>query len=235
LRLNHNVSRAAVYIGIAISLSDCTGPLSTLEPNGPASASIANLWWVMLAVAAGLFALVMILFTLVIIRPGWGSRTSPTYWIVLGGLCLPGIILTPLVAYALFVGEQLLPRSAAEPMRIQAVAHQWSWTFLYPGHDGIKTEGVMHLPAGVPVDVLVTSLDVIHAFWIPQLAGKIDAVPGHVNLLRIQADAPGRYQGLCNQFCGSGHSEMRFDVIVHPAADFYIAIAKPDAAGRVRQ
>ena len=89
----------------------------------------------MLAAAVGLFALVMILFTLVILRPGWGSRTSPTLWIVLGGLCLPGIILTPLVAYALVVGEQLLPRSAAEPMRIQAVAHQWSWTFLYPGQD----------------------------------------------------------------------------------------------------
>ena len=189
----------------------------------------------MSAAAAGLFALVMILFALVMLRPGWGSRTSPTRWIVLGGLFLPGIILTPLVAYALFVGEQLLPRSAAEPMRIQAVAHQWSWTFLYPGHDGIKTEGVMHLPAGVPVNVFVTSLDVIHAFWVPRLAGKIDAVPGHVNLLRIQADVPGHYQGLCNQFCGRGHPGMRFDVIVHPAADFYTAIAKPDAAGKVKQ
>jgi len=56
-----------------------------------------------------------------------------------------------------------------------------------------------------------------------------------VNHLRIQADVPGRYQGLCNQFCGSGHVEMRFDVIVHPAADFAAAIAKPDAAGKVKQ
>ena len=78
-------------------------------------------------------------------------------------------------------------------------------------------------------------LDVIHAFWIPRLAGKIDAVPGHVNLLRIQADVPGHYQGLCNQFCGRGHPGMRFDVIVHPAADFHTAIAKPDAAGKVKQ
>ena len=235
LRRDHNVLAAAVYVGVALSLSDCTGPLSTLEPVGPASTSIANLWWVMLAAAAGLFALVMILFALVILRPGWGSDASPTRWIVLGGLCLPGIILTPMLAYALFVGEQLLPRSVAEPIRIQAVAHQWSWTFFYPGHDGIKTEGVLHLPVGVPVDVIVTSLDVIHAFWIPRLAGKIDAVPGHVNLLRIQADVPGRYQGLCNQFCGSGHPAMRFDVVVHPAADFYTTIAKPDPAGRVKQ
>ena len=71
------------------------------------------------------------------------------------------------------------------------------------------------MPAGIPVDIVVTSLDVIHAFWIPRFAGKIDAVPGHVNLLRIQADEPGRYQALCNEFCGLGHTGMRFDVIVH--------------------
>jgi cytochrome c oxidase subunit II len=232
LRFDHSGLKAAVYFGITVLLSGCAGPLSTLEPAGPASSSIANLWWVMLAAAAGLFALIMILFSLVILRPGWGSGTSPTRWIVLGGLCLPAAILTPLVAYALFVGEQLLPRTTVEPMRVEAVAHQWSWTFSYPGHAGIKTEGIMHLPAGVPVNVFVRSLDVIHAFWIPRLAGKIDAVPGHVNLVRIQADVPGRYQGLCNEFCGNGHSGMRFDVIVHPAAEFDAAIAKPGAPVR---
>jgi cytochrome c oxidase subunit 2 len=107
--------------------------------------------------------------------------------------------------------------------------------FRYPGNGGVKTEGILHLPAGVPVDVAVTSRDVIHAFWIPRLAGKIDAVPGHTNLLRIQASVPGRYQGLCNEFCGSGHSGMRFDVIVHPTAEFSTAIAKPDATGKVAQ
>ena len=146
-----------------------------------------------------LFVLVMALFALVILRPGWGARTSPTRWIVLGGLCLPALVLTPLVAYALIAGERLLPRHAAEPLRIEAEARQWIWMFRYPGNGGIKTEGILHLPAGVPIDVVVTSRDVIHAFWIPRLAGKIDAVPGHTNVLRIQADMPGRYQGLCNE------------------------------------
>jgi cytochrome c oxidase subunit II len=209
--------------------------LSTLDPAGPSAASIATLWWVMLAAAAGLFALVMILFALVIWRPGWGARIVPTRWIVLGGLWLPAVILTPLIASALITGERLLPRSGAGSVRIEAEGHQWNWTFRYPGHDGIKTEGVMHLPAGVPVDVVVTSRDVIHAFWIPRLAGKIDAVPGHVNVLRIQADVPGRYQGLCNEFCGTGHSGMRFDVEVHPAADFSTEIERPGTAGRVKQ
>ena len=190
------------------------------------------LWWVMLAGSAALFALVMVIFALVIWRPDWGAGVSPARWIVLGGLVLPAVVLTPLVAYALIAGERLLPLPGAEPLRIEAKAQRWVWTFRYPRDGGIETKGVMHLPVGIPVDVVVTSLDVIHAFWIPRLAGKIDAVPGHVNLLRIQADVPGRYQGLCNEFCGSGHSGMRFDVIVHPAADFSAAIAKPDAAGR---
>ena len=218
-----------------MALAACTGPLSTLDPAGPAAASIATLWWTMLAGAAVLFVLVMVLFALVILHPGWGARLSPARWIVLGGLCLPAVVLTPLVSYALMTGERLLPRHAAEPLRIEAEARQWHWTFRYPGYGGMITEGVLHLPAGVPVDIVVISRDVIHAFWIPRLAGKIDAVPGHANLLRIQADVPGRYQGLCNEFCGSGHSGMRFDVIVHPAAEFSTAIAKPDAAGKVAQ
>jgi cytochrome c oxidase subunit 2 len=209
--------------------------LSTLDTGGPAAESIATLWWIMLAGAVLLFILVMVIYALVMLRPGWGARISPARWIVLGGLCLPAIVLTPLVAYALIAGERLLPLRAAEPVRIEAEARQWIWTFRYPGYGGITTEGVLHLPAGVPVDVAVTSLDVIHAFWIPRLAGKIDAVPGHTNLLRVQADLPSSYQGLCNQFCGEGHSGMRFDVVVHPAADFATAIASPDAAGKVKQ
>ena len=231
--MDHNVLRALVYLGFPVLLAGCTGPLSTLDPGGPAATSIAALWWVMLAGAALLFVLVMILYALVVWRPGWGAQVSPTRWIVLGGLCLPAVVLTPLLAYALVTGERLLPLDGAEPLRIEAQAQQWTWTFRYPGHGEIKTEGVLHLPVGIPVDVVVTSRDVIHAFWIPRLAGKIDAVPGHANFLRIKVDVPGRYQGLCNEFCGRGHSGMRFDVIAHSEADFAAAIAKPDAAGKV--
>jgi cytochrome c oxidase subunit 2 len=228
---DHSVLLAMVYLGGSATLTGCVGPQSTLDPAGPAAASIATLWWTMLAGAAVLFVLVMTLFALAVTRPQWGA-TSPARWIVLGGVCLPGVVLTPLVAYALITGERLLARQTAEPLRIEAEGRQWSWTFRYPGYGGIKTEGVLHLPAGVPVDVVVTSLDVIHAFWIPRLAGMIDAVPGHQNLLRVEADVAGSYQGICNQFCGLGHSEMRFDVIVHPAADFAAAIAR---AGKAAQ
>lgn len=227
--------RAASQTGGIALLTGCAGPLSTLAPSGPAAASIATLWWVMLAGAAALFALVMVLFALVIRRPGWGSGASPARWIVLGGLVLPAVVLLPLVAYALFAGERLLPLPGKATPRIEAESRQWAWTFRYPDSGGVETEGVLHLPAGVPVDILVTSLDVIHAFWIPRIAGKIDAIPGHVNRLRVQVDQPGRYEGLCNEFCGLGHAAMRFVVIVHRPEDFSAALAQASASSEAKK
>lgn len=187
----------------------------------------------MLAGATVLFLLCMTLFGLAVSRYGLARGISPRRWVVLGGLVLPTIVLGPLLVYALVTGERLLPRLAADPVRIEADAQQWNWTFRYSGHGGAQTVGILHLPAGTPVDVVVTSRDVIHAFWIPRLAGKIDAIPGHANVLRIEADRPGRYQGLCNEFCGIGHTGMRFDVVVHPAAEFATAFASPNAEGKV--
>ncbi|MBU8975868.1 MULTISPECIES: cytochrome c oxidase subunit II [unclassified Lysobacter] len=210
----------------ALALSGCDRPLSTLDPAGPAADSIATLWWVMLAGGAVLFLLVMALWVLVIKRPGWGSSLSPTRWIVLGGLALPAVVLLPLLAYALIAGERLLPLPGRSPLQVEAVARQWNWTFRYPDNGGMATNGVLHLPADTPVDINVTSDDVIHAFWVPRLAGKIDALPGHVNRLRIRAPVPGRYEGLCNEFCGLGHANMRFTVIVHPRQDYAAALAQ---------
>jgi cytochrome c oxidase subunit 2 len=225
-----NLSRPTVQLGSTVALTGCGGPLSTLSTAGPSADAIATLWWVMLAGSAATFVLVLGLFALVILRPGWGSSVSPARWIVLGGLVLPGVVLTPLVAYALITGERLLPLPGVARQRIEAEGRQWNWTFRYPGEGGVQTVNVLHLPAGVSVDIAVSGFDVIHSFWIPRFAGKIDAVPGHVNVLRIQADEPGRYEGQCSEFCGIGHALMRFAVIVHPAKDFSAAVAQAAAS-----
>ncbi len=218
-----------------MTLAGCDGSLSTLTAAGPAADAIANLWWVMLAGSAAIFALVITLFAQVIRRPGWGSSVSPARWIVLGGLVLPAVVLIPLVAYGLVTGERLLPLPGTARQRIEAEGRQWSWTFRYPGEGAVKTVGVLHLPAGVPVDIATSSVDVIHSFWIPRFAGKIDAVPGHVNVLRVQADEPGRYEGQCSEFCGIGHTRMRFAVIVHPAKEFSAALAQAAASSKVNE
>jgi cytochrome c oxidase subunit 2 len=223
------VLRTGVKVASIAALAGCAGPLSTLDPSGPAAGAIATLWWVMLAGAAVLFALVMVLFALSFLRPGWGASVPPQRWIVLGGLALPAVVLVPLVAYGLMAGERLLPLPGVTP-RIEVHAERWGWTFRYPDYGGKTTAGLMHLPAGAPVDIVVTSRDVIHSFWIPRLAGKIDVIPGRTNVLRIQADTPGRYEGVCAEFCGVGHAGMRFEVVVHPARDFPAALAQVDAA-----
>jgi cytochrome c oxidase subunit 2 len=231
----HSTARTAFCLGATAALGGCTGPLSTLDPSGPAAASIATLWWVMLAGSVVLFLLVMGLFAAAFLRPGWGASVPPHRWIVLGGLGLSAVVLVPLVAYALVAGERLLPLPGAKPPRIEVRAEQWGWAFHYPDHGGKRTAGVLHLPAGTPVDIVVTSRDVIHSFWIPRLAGKIDAIPGRLNVLRIRADAPGRYEGTCAEFCGIGHATMRFEVVAHPAADFPAALAQAAAIVEARR
>jgi cytochrome c oxidase subunit II len=216
-------------------LEGCSGQLSTLDPSGPAAASIARLWWVMLAGSLVLFALVMSLFALAWLRPGFGSSVSPQRWVLLGGLALPAVVLIPLVAYGLVAGERLLPLPFMKPPRIEVQAERWRWTFRYPDQGGLATEGVLHLPADMPVDIVVSSRDVIHSLWIPRLAGKIDVIPGRINTLRLQADAPGRYQGQCAEFCGQEHTRMRFDVVVHAQVDYAAALAAAAAGQGVKQ
>lgn len=183
------------------------------------------MWWIMLAGSALLFLLMMGLFALSWWRPGWSRRIGAQRLVVLGGLGLPALVLIPLVAYALVTGERLMPLPNATPPRIEVHAEQSRWRFSYPALPGLVTEDVLHLPAGVPVDLAISSADVIHSLWIPRLGGKLDAIPGRVNVLRLQADAAGDYEGQCAEFCGIGHTTMKFKVIVHPAADYAGALA----------
>lgn len=226
--------RGAVQLAAAAALAGCAGPLSTLDPSGPAAEAIARLWWLMFAGAGVLFLLVIGLFVLGFLRPGWGTSVSPQRWVLFGGLVLPAVVLLPLLAYALIAGERLLPLSGITPPRIEVDAERWRWTFRYPDHGGVTTVRELHLPAGMPVDVVVTSRDVIHSFWVPRLAGKIDAIPGQTNVLRIQANVPGRYEGLCAEFCGLEHAGMRFDVVVHAADEYSAALARAGAAAETK-
>jgi len=82
------------------------------------------------------------------------------------------------------------------------------------------TANELHIPVGRPVRVELASDDVIHSFWIPQLAGKIDAIPGRTNVLWMQADRPGTYRGQCGEFCGAQHAHMAMVVVAEAPADY---------------
>jgi cytochrome c oxidase subunit II len=209
-------------------LAGCTGPLSTLDPAGPAATSIAELWWVMLIAGLLLQALVVALLWLAFARPGIGTWMTERNFIIAGGLVLPGVTLPALLVYALVLGERLLPHPpAGEVLQIRAHAQQFFWTFEYrEAGQPVRSVDVLHLPVGRPVDMLLTSGDVIHSFWIPRLAGKIDAIPGHENVIRIQADRPGTYRGQCSEFCGIGHARMQFVAHAHHEEDYLAAVRR---------
>lgn len=190
-----------------------------VDPGGPAAGSIATLWWVMLTGACAIFLLVAVLIALAWrpARKREGGTNGERLWIFGLGLAFPVIVLASLLAFGLVIGERLLPRQGPEVVRVQVEARQWSWTFTYADAPGLVTENVLHIPAGRPVDVAITTADVIHSFWVPRLAGKLDAIPGHVNVLRIEADAPGRYAGRSAEYSGIGYDRHGFEVIAHDA------------------
>ena len=102
---------------------------------------------------------------------------------------------------------------------VQVTGHQWWWEVRYP-QAGVTAANEVHVPAGRSVDVSLASADVIHSFWVPQLGGKTDAVPGHTNRVTFLAATPGLYQGQCAEFCGLQHAHMRFDLVVESPAEF---------------
>lgn len=215
-------SLAPAAAGITLLLTGCEGPYSILDPAGPAAREVAALWWGMAAFSVAVLIGVTALWLYAIHRtPRARERVGHGHWIIGGGVVLPLGSIIVLLAFGVPAGHRMQP---LEPERGEAVVveitgHMWWWEVRYPD-TGIRLVDELHIPAGVPVDVVLTSADVIHSFWIPQLAGKMDMIPGHTNVLRIETDRAGTFRGKCAEFCGRGHAEMRFVVHAHEPEDF---------------
>jgi len=212
-------------LAAAHGLAGCSGPQSMIDPAGPAAQTVATLWWWMAGFSAVVLLLVCVLWL-------WAMRRAPRAhtpeeerriagrWIIGGGVMLPMFSIVALLAVGIPAGQRLLPgHPHAEPLRIEAIAHQWWWEIRYPGVDE-SLVNEFRLPVGRPVDVYTSSRDVIHSFWIPSLGGKIDAIPGRTNILRLEATREGRLRGTCAEFCGLEHARMTLEVHVLAPADF---------------
>lgn len=149
------------------------------------------------------------------------ARRIQNRWIIGGGLILPISSMALLLVFGIPIGYRMLPLPVAgqQVLQIEVTGHQWWWQVRYPEAD-IELRNELHIPAGQPVDLQLTSNDVIHAFWVPRLGGKLDMLPGRTNVLRLQADQPGTYHGQCAEFCGTGHAHMKFTVHAHAPDDF---------------
>ena len=217
------------------------GPQSALEPAGPIARDIDGLWDLVFWMATGVFVFVGVLFlwSLFRYRERKGDDHEPkqihgSSFIELGGVVfsvvLLSIVAVPTVRGVLDVRE--IPEGP-DVVQIHVTGHQWWWEFEYVDEvsaDGrtLITANALHIPAGVSVNLTMTSADVIHSFWVPTLNGKRDVVPGNVSNLTLFADdptPPGEpIPGQCAEFCGLAHADMRIKVHVHTAADYQTGI-----------
>lgn len=208
-----------IVLAPLIMLSACAGPFSTLDPAGPSARYAAWLWWAMLIFAVLVMALMIGLFCYAFYRrqsrPNKRSDWRQLRWFLLGGgVFLPVASILLLLAFGIPLGHRMLPLApeSGDALRIDVTGHQWWWQVHYPDA-GVSLRDEIRIPAGVPIDFHLASEDVIHSFWVPRLGGKLDLIPGRVNILRLEADAPGEYRGLCAEFCGLRHAHMQF--VVH--------------------
>jgi cytochrome c oxidase subunit II len=201
-----------------------------LAPRGTQATEIGWLFWFMVVLGTAVFVLVLALFALAARRRDARSRDDleaidegaarrSTRLVIGGGIVLPVVILVPLTVMMLMVAERISPHAADDALEIEIVGHQFWWEVRYPGTDAV-TANEIHIPTDTPVRFVMTTEDVIHSVWVPQLAGKIDMIPGQTTYLQLDATEPGEYAGYCAEFCGIQHARMRFLVIAHEPDEF---------------
>lgn len=200
---------------------------SMLEPASAAATLIHELG-IWLYAGSGLALALVVALTL------YGAfsaprRISERKWLIGGGVVFPSVVLLALLAYAIHVGEAL---SGAEGRNseVEIVGKQWWWEVRYISQIGdVVLANELRIPVGRPVQIALQSDDVIHSFWVPALAGKVDMIPGRTNRIVLQATAPGVYRGQCAEFCGAQHSWMAFYVVAEPEAEYRAWLARQAA------
>jgi cytochrome c oxidase subunit II len=215
-------------------------PQSIVSTHSPQAHNIALLWWWMLAAAVIVFAGAVVLLVVAYVRRGvaglpfLGEREGIAQGMVLVfGIGVPAVALVALFS----VSDIYLIRQTAPPaprttkMTIDVIGHQWWWEVRYPGSAAV-TANEIHIPARTRVNIVATTADVIHSFWVPGLNRKIDMVPGRRNRVLLYASSPGTYRGQCSQFCGLQHAHMSMYVVAQRPAAYRAWLAASAAPAR---
>lgn len=198
------------------------GPAAVLDPRGDVAARAAELTWLLTWGALVIFVITLGLLAVALwgparLRRGLGRRTL----VMAGGVVFPVTVLTALLAYTLGPGWR--GGGAEARVHIEVTGEMWWWRVRYTDAAGrllFETANDIRIPVGQPVRFTLRSADVIHSFWVPQLAGKLDMVPGRATTLHLRAEAAGTYAGVCAEFCGAQHARMRFSVAALPPDDY---------------
>jgi cytochrome c oxidase subunit II len=201
---------------------------NVFDPSGPQAENIAWLMWVFLGICVAVYVLTLTAFSWALARRPRPDDDSPRVSRRLSIAVGTATLLTALTLVALTISSEVAGRGLSKPsgpgaITVDVIGYQWFWDFRYHDvtpSDWVSSPNELHIPVGVPVVINAMSRDVIHSFWVPQLHGKRDLIPGFTTTTWIQADTPGVYRGQCAEFCGHQHARMAFVVIAQPLAEF---------------
>jgi cytochrome c oxidase subunit 2 len=216
---------AAAALGAAAPLACAMPAMSYLRTFGPAGDPATHLGWGLGTVSIVVMLVIAVLLVAAIAR----RRARPTdpyalavhrdaggmAWIYIG-VGVSTVVLVGCVIWTMAtVAAVAMPAHAAD-LTLEVTAAQWWWSVRYRSGEPERiftTANEIHIPVGRPVRLELTSHDVIHSFWIPQLGGKMDVIPGQTNAMWLQADRPGVYRGQCGEYCGAQHAHMAMYVV----------------------
>ena len=223
--------KRSLILILAASAGGCImGNESAFNPAGPQAGRINSLWWYMF-VTATIVWVVVVIALLHAARRGH-SRAAPEdsdeinhrmKKPVIAAAAISAVILVGTLIYSVNTGEALASLPSDKALRIRITGHQWWWEAEYMdpvSGNQVTTANEIHIPVGEPVQIIGTSPDVIHSFWVPNLTGKKDLIPGHTTALWLQADKAGIYRGQCAEFCGHQHAKMAVLVLAEPRSQF---------------
>jgi cytochrome c oxidase subunit 2 len=218
-------------MSLRLAISDMQ---SVLSPAGEQGSHIAHLWWIYFWVLSAIFVLVAIFLFIAISRrssavsaePITGEPPPEAREGRISNFVIASVIGTVVVLFALLItdffagraiyalGEtDLHPENSGDALEIKIIGHQWWWEVQYENqaHPSkmLTTANEVHVPVGRPVKLNLESNDVIHSFWVPNMHGKKDLVPGHPASMWLRAEKPGKFRGQCAEFCGLQHAHMR--------------------------
>lgn len=208
---------------------------AALEGAGRDAAEVIPLFMVM-TVGSAVIWLIVTLLALHGARRGRGrwSERGGLWLIAIGGFAVPAVVLAALLAYGMPTLARQLDGNRAAEVRLTVTGEQWWWRVRYElpagGHVDLANE--VRLPRGRVAEVILTSANVIHSFWIPPLAGKMDMIPGRVTRIMLEPIRTGTYRGVCAEYCGASHARMAFAVeVMEPDAydRWLLAQAEPSA------
>jgi cytochrome c oxidase subunit 2 len=214
------------WAAAALLLSGCGGRQAVLNPKGPHAAELAQLSWLLFAFGAFVLLIVVVAVVLAVRGPAWGRAIlASTRAVVWAGIVFPAVTLTALLGHAVWLTRAAMVRTVdANAVHVGVIGEQWWWRIAYRQGDSqvIATANELRIPVGRPIVLTLASADVIHSFWVPNLGGKLDMIPGRTTELRLTADEPGVYRGQCAEYCGGPHALMAIEVVALPAAEFEV-------------